>query len=309
MNSSTTIDQNVLQACLPGRLCENTYWEMVCTAFSALSIIFNFLHIAVLNRMVSLKGKTYLKLLNHISIVDISTSVSIILQINCQLHIASHLKSRMIAVVISVVTTVPQILRYYMFALASYDRYVAICKPLLYDQSKVIRWFDGCVTFGWLFCLVYSTIKDIVFSSDLCLDIVFGANNLLVAEPVSLMAVIFIVFFATSAGFHFQIMVGREMYRMYKRQQVADSQVLRSALYVLIIYIKFIFCLFPVILCLVLSYTKKCSYVLTWISTLMFTSYGTINSLTYGWLSKSYRTEVIHIFRCKSDNVVGFTQA
>lgn len=308
MDNSTTLNSNVLRKCdeTEGE-CDDMNWEILCTTLNAFSIVINILHLTVLNKMPSLKGKTYLKLLNHIGIVDIVSSISVVLQTNCQLHLLTHEKTKVIAASMSITTNWAPTVRYCLFALGSYDRYLAICQPLLYEQSKVVRYFDWYVLASWGLCLAILSVRDSVFITDLCLHEMLGASNYLAVAPLAYTCTMLVVFCSISAGLQSRICI--EVYRIHKRHQVANNnQVIKAALYILIIYIEFVICLCPVLVCFLLTFEDKCDSLMAWSIALLFALYGTVNSLTYGWLNQPYRIQAMKMMGCKRSNkVVAFT--
>lgn len=285
------------------RICDDETWEMACLALNILSIIVNVLHLVILGRMSSLKGKNYLKLLNHIGVVDILSSVSLMVQTNCQLHHLTLEGSRTLGASISIVTNVAPTFRYYLFALGSCDRYMAICKPMMYRQSQVYRHFDWWLALGWVISFIFISVRDIVFSAELCVNSVLGASNYAGTTPSSLSSSFLMIFTILSTGL--QIRIGIEMYRMRKQNLIPNhSQVIKATLYILVIYVEFVLCLCPVLLCLLLAFVQKCGFFSVWISSTAFSLYGTINSVTYGWINQSYRIEVRRMLGYKPTRTV-----
>lgn len=298
MNNSTTADTNLLQLCWQSITpCHDFNWEMACTILNLLSFIINIFHLVVLHRMPSLKGKKYLSLLTNIGIVDLLGNICLFIQINCQLHELAYQRSRIIAAVIATITGIPLTFRYYLFALGSYDRYKAMCDALKYESNFIVNHFNMFVLGGWIFCVAVMIIRDTVFSADLCLNTVFGASNYVALAPSSLATILLLVPFIVTCGL--QIRVCLEMYRIQKRQTVINDKTLfKSTLYIVIIFIEFIFCLFPVIVCYFLNLAGGCDFLITWFSILLYTLYGIMNTVTYGWLYEPYRAEVLRLFRC-----------
>lgn len=303
MDNVTVHDADILHRCTTTvNICGDMTWEMLCTAMSAVSVVVNILHLVAVHSMPSLKGRTYLKLLTHIGLVDIFSSISVILQINCQLHHLSYLRPKSIAAVISISSSVAPTVRYLIFVLASCDRYLAICKPMYYSQSKVVLYFHMWAAAGWVLCLSAVTVRDTVFLSHLCLNSMLGASNYVGVAPTSLTFTILIISFSISTVL--QISVGLEIYRMNKRSHSKNDDVMKAALYILIIYIEFLCCLCPVLVCVVLNFNNRCRFHLAWFTTFVFALYGIVNTLTYGWLNPPYRVQVLTMLRCCRPNRV-----
>lgn len=235
----------------------------------------------------------------HISFTDLLTSLSLIAQINCELHKLVLGRSKILAGAISTITFTAPNFRYIILAVASCERYLALCKPFTYESNIFIRHINRCVYAMWLITGFYQALREIVFGNEVCLNNIVGATNFEGAGPKSWtylgigIPIVTIIVFSSR--------VAHELRKMRIRLQ--DSQLMKASLYVVAINMEFIACLIPVFVCFLMTMIYKCGFTGQWISLLMFILYGALNTLTYGWLTKSYRQEVLKLFGCASNTV------
>ena len=113
--------------------CSNPSGSYIIDTLNATSFVVNIIHVIILRRLPSLKGKPYLSVLVSMSCVDIWYNISTISVNNCELRSYINTRAWLPALwnlIICVFIEVAITLRYIVQCISSVERYLAVAKPL-----------------------------------------------------------------------------------------------------------------------------------------------------------------------------------
>ena len=167
-------------------ICDNASAAAFIDVLCATSFVVNIIHIMILRRLPSLKGKLYLSVLVSMSCVDMWFSISTILANNCQLrtYISTHTTAPLPALwnmIIVILMETAVIWRYVVQCMSSVGRFLAVVRPYIHSSSFLIAHI-GKVVFGLtLFFTIIIACKSIgMLNMDvMCVHSVMGPISLL----------------------------------------------------------------------------------------------------------------------------------
>lgn len=264
------------------------------------SLVTNIAHAWILGHVTELKGKPYLRVLQHLTFGDIAYNVYNI-PMNARFLRNWFFNIKLIySATAHLVSTVLLAARFNLLILATYEKYVAICHPFHYEKSIVIRHVHFSATLTWLCTLALIVPGWAMFWPQTCWNQVYGpmfsttndAGRLYTSAVATIFTIILLVFV---------IQIIYKLIKMNNSRVVGTNQVdkmlTRAGAYVVTISLIYIFFLFtPVIASAVVRMVARRTY--RWIdilSTSMWLSYGFINTFLYGWVSPGYRRQAMRL--------------
>jgi len=216
---------------------------------NCLSIIFNILHLVILNQMKEIKTTKYFWILVNFSISDLVFSFSSIVYFTCevrqailQLHIPA---AYWISKIIFAAMGCGIVLRYFVLLLSSIEKYIGVCQPYKYSTHFFINHFFinnfKCVagltySFGLLIPIALSMIPEIKFCwTSLTIQItpqtrehkvvyaLFATQNLILSLLISVVLV----------------KVWKELKLMIQRSSSEDKLIISASKYVIWSYLVY----------------------------------------------------------------------
>jgi len=235
-----------------------------------------------------------------------------ILQVDCSLKhsILEHgeVISKILLVGIAIPYMMSLTLRNSVLALASYERYVAICTPFKYVNNKVVQHLAVGYIFIWIVSFVISAIMKSVAFGKYCVDdlvLTFPTlSTLTIAVQIMLLSAPAVVTIVTLGK------VGVELKQMSRRavQPAEHEELKKAAKYVLLTSILFYLSFFLTLAGIGARKLAKLSdekAKLLHISAFIFQGlYGTLNVILFIYLNPTYIQQIIKLLKCKQTNAV-----
>jgi len=312
-NFNETADSDLL--CFNSAVAEVCGYEGVSQAITSantVTILVNILHIIVLSSINRLRGTKYFWTLMSISSSDILASLMFILQVDCSLkHFIlkqEEIFSQGFLIGIMIPSIMTMILRNSVLALASYERYVAICTPFKYATNKVVQHLAVGYIIIWVASLVISVIINFIDIIQYCI------YDLGLTQPKQslLVSVIQFPLFGVPAVITVVTLgkVGVELKRMSRRaiQPAEDEELKKAGKYVLLTSILFYLSFFPTLAGMVvrrLGKQPEAQSGLVDISGFIVQGvYGTLNVILFAYLNPSYIQQIRKLLKCRLGNSV-----
>lgn len=290
---------------------ENVSWIRICeedgridavgyplAAFNIFSILANILHMIILSNMTALKRSSYYHVLMHLSLTDIYYS----LFATCGMTLNRMEYFQDVPIFLIMIYTIlykaSHSSRYVILAVATAERYSALCRPLQHTSSKFIVYIHIWLPIFWLLNLTWASVGIGLFPEELCFTEFSGPT--IGYGPIS--GPIFVMAWVGSFIIIIIVLQGRVLAELYHlrganltREKLAIK---RSTKYLVAIIGTFFVCLIPTATALLNRLFDGPSYNTLdyYLGTVLFSSlYGVINVVIYGWMNPSYRYRALVI--------------
>ena len=128
--------------------CYNAMGISIATISSAVMVM-NILHMVIITKMPSLRGRPYRWVLIHIALADIGTALTLIAVYSCMPIVPVINKlARGVRPALALVHW-PQYTSHWIFLFASIEQYYGICKPLRHSASCFVQKINWVMTLTW----------------------------------------------------------------------------------------------------------------------------------------------------------------
>ncbi|KAF6038425.1 hypothetical protein EB796_003261 [Bugula neritina] len=269
------------------------------------NIIFNILNLFVLRSLEKSKRTTYFWIIVNIMISDVAASIAFFFLFNCWLNMdvvsSTYATAKIYQVVVLIFAFTSFMTRNCIFALASYERYIFICRPLSVSSNKVLNNLGICFVIIWVGSCVLMAVSLATGTENYCygefgvmplkfnpqLDVVFG-----VCMTITCFICILCWFRAW-----------KELKKMERRNTTGgdDLTVRRSAQYIMLMFVMFYLSYIPTILGVVFNQVGGLSQNLVsgtrWISNFYQSLYSILNVIAYILMTPGYRLHISSLFK------------
>lgn len=313
VNSSSVQIQacDVLQVCpfVDDIACEVPSITLVNLTLNVIAILLNILHIIVLSRMQSLQDlSTYKMVLQHIAAADLLSAASMIIRGNCELRHVMLDNVLVSAAMLSMLTDIAPTYRMYILALASCERYLAVCQPYGHTEHFINKYTRLSIGGVWIVAMLVVMSRDLIFHEHMCLHPLLGPTILkdygvlsidLVSTLISWLVVI-VSLVSTTEGL---ANLKQRRLRTYK-----DIQIITSAHFITVICLVSIIKLIPLVLIVVLYFFSINQPIFNSLAGVLCALYGSTNAAIYSCMVRSHRAEVRQLFCCSSREIAPYPQ-
>jgi len=279
---------------------------------NTVTILVNILNMVVLSSVKKLRGTKYFWTLVNIGTSDIFASLMFILQVDCSLKLSILEHEEEISKILLVGIAIPYMmsltLRNSVLALASYERYVAICTPFKYVTNKVVYHLAVGYIFIWVVSFVISAIMKSLAFGKYCVD------DLVLTFPTlsTLTTAIQMIFLTIPAVVTIVTLgkVGVELKRMSRRavQPAEDEELKKAGKYVLLTSILFYLSFFPTLAGIgarqLAKLPEEKAKLIDISAFIVQGSYGTLNVILFIYLNPSYIQQMRKLLKCKQTTAV-----
>ena len=265
--------------------------EIFTAVVNVIAFLINTFHLGIISRLETLKGTRYRCVLINIALADILHNIIMAMAYSCYkvaLIIFIYGKPELRIPLTTLVFT-SNYISFHVFALASMEKYLAICKPFSYESSVIVRRLPVNFVIVWLYVFSLAAIFSIT-----------EANSRVTALRTSVLAIAPSLLSVTLL-----IKVYRELRRMRIRSQNSseDSDKTKAAMYLIIIFtLEMIVFLLNSICVIVLHSTGESLICEIW-NAFIKAPYTILNTVIYGWRTQSYRQYVRKLFGCNQRRV------
>ena len=275
-------------------------WGAVIATNSWFAFVVNLLHLIVLTRLAPLIKRPYCHILIHITLGDVVLAMTTAIYYSFLPYFLINPTNEYgvphgLKFVFSTGSVfIPLFMSYWIFVFASVEQYFAICQPMRYETSSYVKKLPWILWTGWLviFLLVYGFLF-------LIQEYSFSLSSY--QRNMSMGHIIFklVPWLITIA---FLIPILKELRKMAGHQIHAGREQARSAaIYIIIIFSIFsVYSLFDVSvsLCTINIKFDFTFLLLERIRNLVKGWYAVLNTIIYGWRTKTYRQYIHNRLRC-----------
>lgn len=299
LNSTTVNSTDGLELCGETKVCLDLAWTIAVNLLNSMTVIANVLHLVVLGRMHHLKGMPYRTLLQAFSVTDIALALTFISLSNCEVRLLVTAFGGLGAI-LSTVGNSLSVFRFYIIAVASQDRYSAICRPFEHYQrpTKSGNLLKCSLLLLYVSLLAAMELREYIFYQDLCLDYMLGPTlfrrsigGSIITTVITLPA----IFFTSCHSYR----VVLELHQM-KRLETDFRRPINSVIsYILLESVATSLCLLPLVINVVFSLLNIDSYEFLSTAFVSFQLHGSLSTVIYGWVKVNYRREARRLLSCK----------
>lgn len=290
-------------------LCIPLVWHMVLLLLHSVTLLANGIHLAVLRKLQLHQQKlAYYIILCYMSLTDIVHSLTAIFQFSCWFRTTVTNQTGIFIAFFSALVDSSLMMPYLVLTAASFERYIAICKPYSYKTNKLVNNIGKLLLCSHVLTVGLCFARNLVFIDDLCIDSIKGPRMRSLKESSDVAIGMTCTIFLSVVVLVFTLYkVLRELQLMKKRSMSEDERdISKAAEYIFSIIIAFTLCLLPLYICIIMVSIGVVVKAFIWASQFGSGLYGLANVAVYGWMYSSYRSKLKEMITCKmfSDNVV-----
>ena len=212
---------------------------------------------------VAFKEGVFYRVLIFTSAIDILSALAFILQINCAARKATA-ASEIATIIISVSTQSPLYFKYIVLLFSAVDRWLAMYK-ITYKSNLFVAKFTLWTLLSFIAATMIAIAKDLALMDDICLDSVFGVNNCsdgtaqLVCVGAASIHFLLIALFAILIAVELKKMkhCTASLRQLPPARKLRNERLRRTAYYVIITVMLYIFCFVPYLLYVILDVVEQ----------------------------------------------------
>ena len=310
MSNTTTIMRHGLQVCTVDTIsrCYSDFaLKAIIISISIISVAINIFHLIVIGKLSSIRGSTYLIMLQQISAADIYSTLTI-LNFLCPIAELYNGMDLRLAAIMATLQGHCGLSRLSVLAVASYERYLTICCPIedekvcgmkRHSQVKVM------LTCLWIVPFFVPFIKNFIFREHLCLWALFGPGILGAPHSgiIVTIYVLFLILFIISCSI--RVLVSLRKLQQQTTSDDANYVARKAAHYIIIINVAHFICLIPAYSSLIIMSFGVSVISTRWVVHFAYSLYGIFNVVIYGWLMQPYRQFVKNVVLAQFNKSVG----
>ena len=300
MNPNVTTANSSLSSYMdisPG-VCFTPLYGLIFAVYLA-SLLINIFHLAILLHLESLRGTKYRYVLVNISLADIVHVLSIAFMYSCyDTNIVTLIAGKSsLKNPLAIMITIGNYTPYYVFLVASMEKYLAICKPYSYQSSFIVRKLPLVFAMVWFFMVTFSICIIACIPEDVPLWVRGWQFKII---EVTILAII-----PNTTTVALLANVGKELKRMNNQSATItnDGEERKAAVYLIIVFTMEMVVFLLNVVCIIIFYYSG-SVVLGKIWNIAIKGPHTIaNTVIYGWRTRSYKQHVRKLFGCKPSQI------
>ena len=273
--------------------------EIFTVVVNVIAFIINTFHLGIISRLESLKETRYRCVLINIALADIVYNVFMAVYYSYYkiVLITFAYGEPILRILLTIVTYTCNYMSFHVFALASMEKYLAICKPFSYESSVIVRRLPVNFVIVWLYVFSVNTVVAFIVK----LDLISGMSN----NAMPVLGTLVLAIAPSLLSGTLLIKVYRELKRMRNRSQNSseDSDETKAAMYLIIIFtLEMIVFLLNSICVIVLHSTGVVVIFKIW-QAFIKAPYTILNTVIYGWRTQSYRQYVRELIGCNRHRI------
>ena len=273
--------------------------ELFTTVVNVIALVINCLHLWIISRLRTLKGTPYRCVLINLALADIVHNVYMATFYSCyKFFIINFSRGEPeLRIPITMAMFIRNYISFHVFALASMEKYLAICKPFSYKSSVIVRRLSVNFFIVWLYVVSPSTGFAIVEALDL---IPWMTNVRMTVLRTSVLAIAPSLLSGTLL-----IKVYQELRRMRIRSQNSskDSDKTKAAMHLIIIFTLEVIVFLLNSICVIVMHSTGVVVICKIWNAFIKAPYTILNAVIYGWRTRSYRQYVRELISCNQRRV------
>ena len=278
--------------------------DITVATINTISFLINLFHLSVITRLESLKGTRYRHILINISLADMANTLIVTVFHSCyDFFLFNYVAGEpALRLPINSLMNSTNYISYYVFLVASIQKYLAICRPINYQSSFFVKRLPIAFVLAWIY--VFSI--NISFSSFETLSSFPWAKT----EEFGIAKMVFLSVPPNVITGVLLIAVYRAMMLRNRakkaRNQVndtrADGEERKGAMYLIIIFIlEMIVFALNVVCFLIFRFARTTIMGKIW-NGFIKAPYTVANTIIYGWRTRSYQRHVRRMFGCQTSS-------
>lgn len=279
-----------------GTVCMELEYEYFMIATQVIALLSNVLHYLVLRKVgkdTDASGRAFITFMQHLCGADLLIALLLILYVNCEIRKLILVSDPLFAAAVFSTKTVA-VYRYFILMLSSYERYLAVCRPLNYSQNWILSHIHLCCGCSLLTVLGIAVTRDYVLSVEFCILRVSGveaANRNGSIVNMGLPAIPLIATFALSMKVVATLRARQKLMDQRRGAEQRRIRVFRGVTrFILINNLLCFVCLIPSLVTFsILPAIGLYSFVSTYFSLLVFSLNSGFNNLLMISMNKKYR--------------------
>ena len=273
--------------------------EVFTAVVNAMAFVINCFHLWIISRLRALKGTQYRCVLINLALTDIVHNVYIAAFYSCfKFFIINFtLGEPELRIPIAIMLFTRNYICFHVFALASMEKYLAICKPFSYESSAIVRRLPVNFVVAWLYVFSLSTVFAIVEALDF---IPWMTKVRMTVLRTSVLAIAPSLLSGTLL-----IKVYRELKRMRNRSQSSaeDDDETKAPMYLITIFTLEMIVFLLNSICIIVMHSTGVVVICKIWHVFIKAPYTILNTIIYGWRMQSYQQYVRQLIGCNRPRV------
>ena len=273
--------------------------ELFTAVVNVIAFVINCLHLGIISQLRTLKETPYRCVLINLALADIVNGVCMAAFYGCYKFFVTNFArgEPELRIPIAITLFTRNYISFHVFALASMEKYLAICKPFSYESSVIVRRLPVNFIIVWLYVFSLSTVFAIVEALDL---IPWMTNLRITVLRTSVIAVAPSLLSGTLL-----IKVYRQLKRMRNRSQNStdDKNKTKAAMYLIIIFTLEVIVFLLNSICIIVMHSTGVGVICKIWHAFIKAPYTILNTVIYGWRTQSYQQYVRKLIGCNRRQV------
>ena len=275
--------------------------ELITAVVNAIAFLINTFHLGVTSRLGTLKGTPYRCVLINIALADIVHNAAMTAFYICykSFMINFNRGELELRIPLKIIMFLRNFICYHVFALASMEKYLGICKPFNYESSVIVRRLPVNFVIVWLYVFSLST----VFAFIKIPELIPWMNSM---ESTVLQTTVMAVGPNLLSGI-LLIKVYKELKRMKTQSHNSseDDAKTKAAMYLIIIFALEMIVFILNLICMIVNTSTGIVVICKIWSAFIKAPYTILNTVIYGWRTQSYRQYVHKLIDCNRRRRIG----
>ena len=274
--------------------------DVTVATMNTTSFLINIFHLVVITRLGSLKGTQYRTMLINISLADLANTLMVAVLYPCYDFFIFNLVAGEPAmkILISMVINSANCIGFHVFLVASIQKYLAICKPIRYQSSPFVRRLPVVFALAWIYVLLINAAFALL--ETLSPFLWTRAEGFRISQIVFLSVPPNLITSVLLIKIYRAIKFGKRARKAMNTTNAAQAKGDKGAMYLIIIFtLEMIVFMLNVVSIVVFYQTHMTIWGKIW-NAFIKAPYTVVNTVIYGWRTKSYQVHVRRMFGCRT---------
>mgnify|MGYP001794085694 CR=1 FL=1 len=274
--------------------------DITVTMMNVISFLINIFHLSVITRLESLKGMQYRTILINISLADMTNTLIVGVFHSCYDFFFYNFAAGepVLKIPINVMMASANYIGYYVFLVASVQKYLAICRPISYQSSSLIKRLPIAFVVAWMYVFVVTfslAVTEDLFSWSEMEGFRIDRMVLLSIPPNLITGVLLAKVY--------RAMKAQKRVRKAMDATRVNREERKGAMYLIIIFTLEMIVFTLNLICFVIFYHTRTPFVGKIWNGFIKAPYTISNTIIYGWRNEPYRRHVRRMFGCRTSSI------